>query len=103
GPPTPRGGPGLVEGRATPHHAPRGLAPARTRPDPVRRGPGPIPRPLVAADPRVDRRTLEPRALPVVLRGDRRGAAADHQPVGRDRGRRLLPVPPPDQPPRTRP
>ena len=30
-----------------------------------------------------------------------KGRLPDHQPVGRDRGRRVLPVPPPDQPART--
>ena len=57
-------------------------------------------RPLLSPDPRLDGRALEPRSLPVVLRGGRQGRAADHQPVRRHRGRRLLPLAPSDQPAR---
>ena len=40
----------------------------------------------------VDRRAVEPRALPVAAGGGRRGPVPDHQPVGRHRGGRVLPL-----------
>ena len=46
--------PTLVAGRAAPHHDPRRLADADPRDHPVRNGPCPSTRPVVAADPRVD-------------------------------------------------
>ncbi len=48
-------------------------------------------RPLGAAAVRLDRRALEPRAVAVALRARRRRDAADHEHLGRHRGRRLLP------------
>ena len=83
-----------AHGRAPRHHAPRRVADADPRADP-RTGEEPVARarPVVAADPRLDRRAVEPGALPLVLRA--RSAAArlpDHQPVRRHRGRRVLPL-----------
>ncbi len=49
-------------------------------------------RPLVSAHDRHDRRALESRAVPLALRRGRRRALPDHQLLGRDRGRRLLPL-----------
>ena len=49
-------------------------------------------RPLVAAHLRHDGRAVEPRAVPVAGRERRRLARADHQLLGRHRGRRLLPL-----------
>ena len=94
--------PALVDGGATPHHAPRGLPHAGARADPARRGAGALPRPFVAADPRLDGRAVEPGARTGgSSRRSAEGRLTDHQPLGRDRGRRVLPVPPPDQPART--
>ena len=46
----------------------------------------------VAAHDRHHRRALESRAVPLALRAGRRRALPDHQLLGRDRGRRLLPL-----------
>ena len=48
--------------------------------------------PLVAPDDRHHRRAVEPRAVSLALRGGRRRALPDHQLLGRDRGRGVLPV-----------
>ncbi len=88
--------PPLGHGRAPPHHAPRRLADADPRAHPPRRGAREAARPLEPSDLGLDGRAVEPRAVAMVLRGGRRPPLPDHQPVGRDRGRRVLPVAPPD-------
>ena len=59
------------------------------RADPARRA---ADRSLVAAHDRHHRRAVEPRPVPLALRGGRRRALPDHQLLRRDRGRRVLPV-----------
>ena len=49
-------------------------------------------RPQLAAHPRLDRRAVEPRALQLARPRGRRRPRADHQPLRRHRGRRVLPV-----------
>ena len=49
-------------------------------------------RPVVPAHLRHDGRAVEPRAVPLALRGRRRVARAGDQLLGRHRGRRLLPL-----------
>ena len=49
-------------------------------------------RPLVAARPRLDRRAVEPRPVPVAVREGRRRPLPDHQHLRRDGGGRVLPV-----------
>ena len=67
----------------------RDLPHPHARADPARRARG---RSFVAAHDRHDRRAVEPGAVPVALRRGRRRPVPDHQLLGRNRGRRLLPV-----------
>ena len=62
------------------------------RADGARRRAGARARPVVAADPRVDRRAVERGAVALVLRRRRRRSLPGHQHLGRHRGRRVLPV-----------
>ena len=50
------------------------------------------PRPGNAARAGLHRRAVEPRRLPLAAPRGRRRAAADREPLGRDRGRRVLPL-----------
>jgi acetyl-CoA synthetase len=52
----------------------------------------PADRPLVAADDRHHGRAVEPRAVPLAVRGGRRRTLPDHQLLRRDGGRCVLPV-----------
>ena len=74
---------------------PRLLADADPRARAARR---PDAGPLVAADHRHDRRAVEPRPLPLAVREGRRRPLPDHQLLGRNRGRRMLPPPTPVNP-----
>ena len=69
---------------------PRLLADAHPRADPPRRAGA---RSLVPPRHRHHRGAVEPRPVPLALRQGRRRALPDHQLLGRDRGRRVLPVP----------
>ena len=85
--------PAVAAGRAPPHHV-LGVSPTLDPGADRRRGSrlGRA-RPLVAADPRLDRRAVEPRLLPVAAsRRSARRALPDHEPLGRHRGGRVLPV-----------
>ena len=79
-------------GGAPRHHDARRLAHADPRADPRGHRPGPPARPLLAPDPGVDGRAVEPRRLPVAASGGRGVTAPHHQPLRRDRGRRVLPL-----------
>ena len=89
------GAPGLAAGpaveadRVGARVGARDLPHADARADSARRA---ADRPLVAADDRHHRRAVEPRPVPLALRGSRRRALPDHQLLRRDRGRRVLPV-----------
>ena len=72
----PRPGPAVGAGRAPPDHRARRLTDADPGPQSPRRRAGAAPRPLVAADPGLDRRAVEPRALPLAARGRAARAAA---------------------------
>ena len=87
--------PPLAADRAGARLDPRPLTDAREGSDPPRRSRG---RPLLAAHDRDDRGALEPRAVPLALRGGRGQAGPDHQLLRRDGGRRLLPLPDPGDP-----
>ena len=60
-------GPALGHGGTPRDHAPRDLPHPGARPDPARYRAHPKTRPLLPPRPRLDRRTLEPRAVPVVF------------------------------------
>ncbi len=81
--------PALADRRAGARHLARPLADAGARAAPARCAEQ---RPVVAAHVRDDRRAVEPRAVPLALRGRRRLARADHQLHRRHRGRRVLPL-----------
>ena len=67
----------------------RPLAHPRPRPDPPRRAHG---RPLVAPDPRDDRRAVEPRPVPLACRARGRPPLPDHQLLRGDGGGGVLPL-----------
>ena len=68
---------------------PRLLPHAHPGADPARRAAAGS---LVAPHHRHDRRAVEPRSVPLAVRAGRRRTLPDHQLLGRDRGRRVLPV-----------
>ena len=87
-----RARPALGVRRAAPGERARRVADVDPRADGARRRAGARARPLVAAHPRVDRRTVERGAVALVLRRRRRRPLPGHQHLGRHRGRRVLPV-----------
>ncbi len=91
----PRSGPALAHRGRRGGHLARALADARSRAAAPRRSGR---RPLVATDVRHHGRALEPRAVPVAGRERGRLARADHQLLGRHRGRRLFPLADPRRP-----
>src|SRR5581483_9257166 len=83
------GRPALADRRAGARHLARPLADAHALAAAARR---PDAGPLLAAYLRDDRRAVEPGAVPLALRARRPLPRPDHQLLGRDGGRSLLPV-----------
>ena len=79
-------------GGPTPHRRARRVADARPRDARLDPRPGRRSRPVGAPPPRLDRRAVGPRLLPLARRRDRRRHEADREPVRRHRGRGVLPV-----------
>ena len=83
------GRPALAAGRVRARLDPRPLADARAGAHSPRRPDG---RPLLPPGHGHDGRAVEPGSLPLALREGRRRALPDHQLLGRDRDRRVLPL-----------
>ena len=84
--------PAVGTGRAPRRHDARRLAHARAGPDRGRVAASSA-QPGNAARAGLHRRAVEPRRLSLAAPRGRRRAAADREPLGRDRGRRVLPLP----------